>query len=85
MSARIDTLLAGQRPPVSVLPVATIMAAGGAELSAAERQLLQDFREMNAGSRATMAHFVHRQACRDRQHRAAQNVTGLRLVVRGAA
>lgn len=85
MSARIDTLPAGQRPPVSVLPPATIMAAGGAELSTAERKLLQDFREMNAGSRATMAHFIHRQACRDRQHRAVQNVAGLHLVVRGDA
>ncbi|MRW83036.1 hypothetical protein GJ698_02890 [Pseudoduganella sp. FT26W] len=70
---------------MSVLPAATIMCTGGAELSAAERQLLQDFREMNAGSRATMAHFVHRQACRDRHHRAAHNVAGLRLVVRGDA
>lgn len=80
MSARIDTVAARQRPAVSMLPAGHFARAGGADLSSAEQQLVQDFRQMDEATRATLARLLHRQAACDRQHRAAQNVAGLRLV-----
>jgi len=73
-----------QRPAMSVLPAGHFERAGGNELSAAELQLVQDFRRMNGESRVVLARFVSKQAARDREVRMAGNGASLRLVRGGA-
>lgn len=73
-----------QRPAMSVLPAGHFARAGGAELSLAERLLVEDFRQMDADTRATMVTLFQKQACRSREARMAENRAGLRLVRGGA-
>jgi hypothetical protein len=86
MSAPINTTASQrpQRPAMSILPAGHFARAGGAEPSPVERQLLEDFRQLDGSSRATMASVVHKAALREREHRVVSNVAGLRLVGGGA-
>jgi hypothetical protein len=87
MTPRTDTQAAGQRqhhPAVSLLPAGHFARAGGVDLSAAEHQLLTDFRQVSPESRQALGEVVHKVAQRDRAERTKQNVAGLRLVGGGA-
>ena len=76
---------AGQSPAlVSVLPATRTMRAGGAELSAVEHQLIEDFRQMSANSRDVMVRFFEKQASRDREQRIAGNKPKFQLIAGGA-
>lgn len=74
-----------QRQAMSVLPAGHFARAGGAELTAAERQLIEHFRQMGGSSRAVMVRFFEKQARRDREQRIALNASQLRLVLGGGA
>lgn len=85
MRSHIDNKAAGQATAlVSVLPAARTMRAGGAELSAAEQQLIEDFRQMSASSRSVMTRFFEKQASRDRDQRIAGNKPKFQLIAGGA-
>ena len=76
---------AGQSPAlVSVLPATRTMRTGGAELSAVEHQLIEDFRQMSANSRDVMVRFFERQVRRDREQRIAGNKPKFQLIAGGA-
>lgn len=85
MKSRTSTKATGQAPAlVSVLPAARTMRTGGAELSAVEQQLIEDFRQMRDGSRSVMVRFFEKQASRDREQRIAENKPKFQLVAGGA-
>lgn len=69
------------RAPFSVLPAPRV---GGAELSAVEHQLIEDFRQMRDGSRTVMVRFFEKQASRDREKRIAENKPKFQLMKGGA-
>lgn len=85
MKMRTYTKATSKSPAlISVLPAALTMRAGGAELSAAEQQLIEDFRQMSASSRSVMVRFFEKQASRDRDQRIAGNKPKFRLIAGGA-
>jgi hypothetical protein len=69
------------RAPFSVL---TAPPAGGAELTGAEQRLVEDFRQMSASSRTTMARFFDVQARRDREQRIAASKPKFQVLKGGA-
>jgi hypothetical protein len=82
---RADNIAAGQRQRralVSVLPAAR---AGGAELSAVEQQLVEDFRQMCASSQNVMVRFFDKQASRDRESRIAATKPKFQMLKGSAA
>jgi hypothetical protein len=76
----IPTTEQRQRPRLSILAADHFARVGGADLSASERQLVEDFRQMHDSSRRPLAEVMHKVALRDREERAKQNTPGLRLV-----
>lgn len=80
-----DNITAGQRQRSALVSVLPAARAGGAELSAVEQQLVEDFRQMSASSQNVMVRFFAKQAERDRGERIVKNGAGLRLVAGGGA
>ncbi|MFS2007938.1 hypothetical protein ACEN9F_30460 [Duganella sp. CT11-25] len=83
MSRRVDTAAGDQRALVSVLPAAHTARIGGVDLSAVERQLIEDFRGMGNAGRTLMPRLFAKQASRDREKRIAQNKPKFQLVQEG--
>lgn len=86
--ALTDTLGADQRQQraaVNLLPAGYLARAGAAELSAAELQLVQDFRQLGNAGRDTMERMMHKVADRERVQRITANAAKLHLVSGGAA
>jgi hypothetical protein len=69
------------RAPFSLVPTPRV---GGAELSAVERQLIEDFRQMGDAGRALMPRFFAKQASRDREQRIAASKLKFQLMKGGA-
>lgn len=69
-----------QRPAVSILPPGHFARAGGAELSPAERRLIEDFRALSDYGRDCYTRLISRTAARERAERIESNKAGLRLV-----
>lgn len=72
------------RLAVSILPPGHFMRAGGADLSPAERQLIEDFRQMNGLSRETLLRFTEMVAAQDREKRISEMAPKFKLVKGGA-
>lgn len=85
--SRADNNTADQHPhlaTVSVLPPTYTARAGGAELSAVEQQLIEDFRQMESSARTVMVRFFQKTAGRAREERIAENKPKFQ-VLRGGA
>lgn len=74
------TIVQQQRPAVSILPADHFTPAAGTKLSIAEQKLVENFRQLDHGGRATMASVMHRAALRERNQRIVSNTACLRLV-----
>lgn len=83
--SRVDNIAAGQRQRFALVSVRPIASVGGAELSAVEQQLVEDFRQMSNSSQNVMVRFFNKQAERDHDERVVKNGAGLRLVAGGGA
>jgi hypothetical protein len=73
-----------QRPAVSILPAGYFARIGGADLSPAERQLVEDFRQMNLKSREMVMRFMPKLVEHDREQRIAAMAPKFQLVRGGA-